>query len=134
MLEATTRLFTTVSFVACAALANSASTRALSPTAQSKQMLFGACGQTCGCPGSIAPARSVTEGRVSYSTSTASAASRAASGVSATMKATGSPTWRTAPRASTGWPGSTRAEPSRFFSGTTQGMSPMPSAVRSSAV
>ena len=65
MLLTTTRLFTTVNRVTWAAVANSASTRALSPVSQSKQMLFLASGQTAGCPASVVAARSVTDGSMS---------------------------------------------------------------------
>ena len=70
----------------------------------------------------------------SYSTSIASAASRAAGKVSATTSATGWPTWRTLPSASTGRGVSCRGLPSRLVSGIVQGMSPSPSARTSSPV
>jgi hypothetical protein len=50
------------------------------------------------------------------------------------MKATGSPTWRTAPSASTGCGGIAISEPSRFLKLTAQGRPPMPSAFRSALV
>ena len=77
---------------------------------------------------------SVTAGSASYSTSIASAASRAAAKVSATTNATGWPTWRTLPIASTGRGVSWRGLPSRLTSGTVQGTSPRPSARTSSPV
>ncbi len=61
----TIRLLTIVSFVTCAALANSASVAALSPISQSNARLPGTSGQTCGVPASIAVGRSVAEGRIS---------------------------------------------------------------------
>ena len=77
---------------------------------------------------------SVTAGSASYSTSIASAASRAAVKVSATTNATGWPTCRTLPSASTGRGVSCRGVPSRLTSGTMQGTSPRPSARTSSPV
>ena len=68
------------------------------------------------------------------STTTSSAASRAAFAVSATTKATASPTWRTMPSASAKCGGSTMLEPSRFCTGAAQGIGPMPSAFMSAAV
>ena len=65
MLFTTMRLFTTLNRVTWAAAANSASTRALSPISQSKQVLFSASGQTAGCPASVVVARSVTDGSTS---------------------------------------------------------------------
>src|SRR5438067_2541015 len=50
------------------------------------------------------------------------------------MKATGSPTWCTAPSASTGCGGSARSVPSRFCSGVVQGRMPNPAGFRSAPV
>ena len=49
-----TRLFTTVSRVTCAAVANSASVAALSPIPQSNTTLFATSGHTSGAPGPVA--------------------------------------------------------------------------------
>ena len=60
------RLFTMVSCVTCAALANSASVAALSPISQSNTTLFFASGQTSGAPGvHRRRARSVLAGSMS---------------------------------------------------------------------
>ena len=60
----TTRLFTTVNLVTCAAWAKSASVAALSPASQSKTVLLGTLAQTGGAPASVAVARSVVLGSV----------------------------------------------------------------------
>ena len=97
------RLFTTVSRVTCAAVANSASVAALSPISQSNTTLFfdvrpdqrrarvGRRGEI-GDGGQDVVVDRDQFGRVA----------RLPSAVSATMNATGSPTWRTAPSASAG--------------------------------
>jgi hypothetical protein len=74
-----------------AALENAASVALASPMSlsQSKTMLLGMCSKSCGAPGLIASLASVIAGTGSYSTSIASAASRAAVKVSATTNATG---------------------------------------------
>ena len=97
-------------------------------------MLLGIWSNSCAAPAPIASLASVTAGSVSYSISIASAASRAAAKVSATTNATGWPTWRTLPSASTGRGVSCRGLPSRLMSGTVQGTSPRPSARTSSPV
>ena len=132
----TTRLLRRSSVTTRAALANAASVALASPVSlsQSNTMLPGIWSNSCAAPEPIASLASVTAGSVSYSTSIASAASRAAAKVSATTSATGWPTWRTLPSASTGRGVSCRGLPSRLMSGTVQGTSPRPSARTSSPV
>src|SRR5262245_57507826 len=87
----TTRLLTSSSVTTRAALENAASVALASPMSlsQSTTMLRGMWSKSCGAPGLIASLASVTAGSGSYSTSIASAASRAAVKVSATTNATG---------------------------------------------
>jgi hypothetical protein len=101
---ATTRLLTISSRVTCLALAKAASVASASvmSLSQSNTILPGIWSKSCGAPGAIAARESTTAGRSAYSTSIASAASRAWFSVSATTKATGWPTWRTLPMARTG--------------------------------
>src|SRR3954453_7529480 len=82
----TRRCLTTTS-----ASAKAWSVPSLSPTNQSKTMLFGAFSWSCGAPGWVAFSASTTVGRGSQSTWIASSASIACSGVSATTAATPSP-------------------------------------------
>src|SRR5215468_264788 len=76
----TTRLLTSSSVTTRAALENAASVALASPMSlsQSKTMLLGMWSKSCGAPGLIASLASVIAGSGSYSTSIASAASRAA--------------------------------------------------------
>src|SRR2546423_12783229 len=89
---------------ACA-LAKAASAAFLSPIETSNSTLPGLSGQTCGAPGLTALTRPTTEGSGVHLTSIASIASRAWSMVSATTKATASPTWRTSSLARMGYGG-----------------------------
>ena len=91
----TMRLLTSGRRVTCAALAKASATFAESPAWKSRQTLPGASSKTWGAPTAVAARASVTAGSGSMSTSTASAASFACARVSATTKATGSPTKRT---------------------------------------
>jgi hypothetical protein len=130
----TTRLLTIFSVVTCAACANNSSVFSFCPICQSKHTLPGASAHTCGAPGANAPSRSVIDGSMSYSTMIASAASRPASTVSATMNATGTPACRTSPSANAGRGGEICGEPSRFFTFARHGRSPIASARRSALV
>ena len=83
-----------ISATACA-FANAASAAFLSPIETSNSTLPGLSGQTCGAPFFTALTTPTTAGSGVHLTSIASIASRAWSIVSATTKATASPTWRT---------------------------------------
>jgi hypothetical protein len=85
-------------------------------------------------PAPSARAASTTAGSTSYSTSMRSAASRACVGVSATTSATGSPTWRTLPCASTGCGGSFIGLPSLLWISQPQGRPPTLASARSAPV
>ena len=74
------------------AVVKARSTAALLPSSWRKAWLSGHSSHTGGAPGATASAAEVTAGSGSYSTSIASAASLASAMVSATIKATGSPT------------------------------------------
>jgi hypothetical protein len=82
----TTRCLTTTSAPSIAVAVPS-----LSPTAHSNTTLFGAFSWSCGAPGWVAFSASMTAGSGSQSTSIASRASTACSGVSAITAATPSP-------------------------------------------
>ncbi len=66
------------------------------PNSHLKATFAGAPAWIWGAPGWVAPSVAVTEGSGSQSTATFSAASMAASWLSAITTATGSPTWRAA--------------------------------------
>jgi carbon-monoxide dehydrogenase large subunit len=85
-------LYLIESLIDRAARANAASTAAASPSSQSRAMLPGASGQSCGASLDNARVTSDTAGSWLYATATASAASRAWARLSATTRATGSPT------------------------------------------
>jgi hypothetical protein len=87
-----------------------------------------------GASGAIAATTSVTAGKMRYLTLMRSAASRAASTLSAITIATGSPTWRTLPRASSGCGGSFIGLPSFPAMPQAHGTPLSLSAVTSSAV
>ena len=93
------RWLTMSSDTTCAARWNAASAAAASPCFISEAMLSGACSHSTGAPGRMACSVSVTEGRSSKSTITASAPFIAASRDSATTAATASPTKRTRSKA-----------------------------------
>ena len=76
-------------------------------------------------------AASVTAGKVSISTNTASAASLACSGVSATTTATGSPTKRTLSVVRIGCAGFGMSPPSRILNDIPDGILPNPASIRS---
>ena len=85
--------FTTIECLTIfAALANCASTAALSPTSWKNASFDGLSSHTLWAPGFTASSAEITAGSASYSTSISSAASLASSSVSATMNATGWPT------------------------------------------
>ena len=92
----TRRCLTTTSAPSMAAAVPS-----LSPTDHSNTMLFGAFSWSCGAPSLMAASESTTAGNGSQSTSIASRASSACSGVSATTAATPSPVHLTESVAST---------------------------------
>src|SRR6266849_5034174 len=93
MALATSRWLTMCLRTTVAADLNAASVAAASPICQRNATLFGATSWICGEPGPLAFPVPVTEGSGSQSTCTASAASRAASWLSAITTATGSPTY-----------------------------------------
>ncbi len=88
----TSRWLTMVSSTTFAARAKASFVAAASPTATSKARLPGRSGQTCGASFFRAASAPVTCGSGCQSTAIASAASFAAASVSATTKATESPT------------------------------------------
>ena len=129
------RLFTTVSAWSHARHRRTARrSSSLSPVCQSKTMLFAASGQTSGAPG--------FDGRlhVGHRGQGVVIDQHRLGGVPRRLRAGGDDEGdRVAdmadnPSASTGCGGSARPLPSRFFSGTTQGRPPIPSAARSAAV
>ena len=79
-------------------------------------------------PSASASARSVTAGSSSYSTTTASAASCACAAVSATISATGSPTWRTTSLRERLAQRGRCSEPSRHLNGAAAGIGFRPAA------
>ncbi len=88
----TMRLLRGLSFVTCAALAKASATFSGSPKWKSRITLPATVSCTKGAPSAAALLASVTAGSVSTSRNTISAASFACLAVSATTKATGSPT------------------------------------------
>ena len=98
-----------------AAAASASSAAARSPSSQSRQRLPGASSWSAGASSPSAAFASVTAGSGRYVTVTASAASWAWAALSATTKATGSPTMRTRPAASTGRGGRAAALPSALL-------------------
>ena len=85
-----------------AAAAKALAVAAGSPSVASKAALPARSGHTSGAPGASAAGALITCGSGVQSIDMASAASLPCSTVSATMKATASPTWRATSRASTG--------------------------------
>ncbi len=81
-------------FTVTAAFLNAASVAAASPSAHLNATLPGASACTCAAPEAVAFCVDVTAGSGSHATLTFSAASTAASWLSAMTTATGSPTWR----------------------------------------
>ncbi len=96
MALATSRWFTMRFLTTTSAFLKAASVSAASPICHLKATLPGATSWTWAAPDCAARSVLVTEGRTSQSTSTRSAASRAADCVSAITMATGSPTYRAA--------------------------------------
>ncbi len=114
-----------------AALSKACAAAAALPWRISAAMLSGASAHTTGAPAAMASARHTTIGRSSYSTTTASAASRACCSVFASTTATASPTNRARSTASA-WrsglaPGAPPARPKPVL----QGIGFMPAATRS---
>src|SRR4051812_7775231 len=100
-----TRGLTIVTSATACALAKAASVAFLSPTGTSNSTLPGLSDQTSGAPCLTALTTPTTEASGVHFPSIASIASRAWSMVSATTKATASPTWRTSSLARIGYGG-----------------------------
>ena len=128
------RLFTTVSLVTCAALANCASVAALSPISQSNTMLCATSGQTSGAPLS-SRRRQVGDRRqdVVIHLDRLRGVARGLGGVGDDERHRIADMAHHAVRQHR-MRRHRLVEPSRFCTGAAQGSAPMPSAFRSAAV